>query len=74
MEIKKDGDDSKKNAAKYRDGSRHFEELNKALEFKKLPLRYWFKFLTPMDYDALFETVRSGSFRRWKSELMISLE
>lgn len=73
VEIKKDGDDSKKNAAKYRDGERHFEELNKALESKDIPQRYWFKFITPMDYDDFFEAVRSGGFRNWKSELMSSL-
>lgn len=73
VEIKKDGDDSKKNTAKYRDGKRHFEELNKALESKGIPQRYCFKFLTPMDYDAFFEAVRSGGFREWMSELMSSL-
>jgi type III restriction enzyme len=74
VEIKKDGDDSKKNAAKYRDGKRHFEELNKALASKGIPQRYWFKFITPTDYDDFFATVRSGGFRSWKSQLMNSLE
>jgi type III restriction enzyme len=73
VEIKKDGDDSKKNAAKYRDGKKHFEELNKALESKGIPQRYWFKFITPTDYDDFFAAVRSGGFRNWKSELMSSL-
>jgi type III restriction enzyme len=73
VEIKKDGDDSKKNAAKYRDGKRHFEELNKALESKDIPQRYWFKFITPTDYDDFFAAVRCGEFRNWKSELMSSL-
>ena len=58
---------------KYRDGKRHFEELNKALESKGIPQRYWFKFITPTDYDDFFAAVRSGGFRNWKSELMSSL-
>jgi len=70
VEIKKDGDDNKKNAAKYRDGKKHFDELNKALETNGNPQRYWFKFLTPSDYDDFFQAIRAGNYRRWRSELM----
>jgi len=73
VEIKKDGDDSKKNAAKYRDGKRHFEELNKSLESKGIPQRYWFKFLTPVDYDAFFKVLQTGQYRDWQSDLMNQL-
>jgi len=27
--------------------------------------RYWFKFLTPSDYDDFFQAVQSGNYRRW---------
>lgn len=73
VEIKKDGDDSKKNAAKYRDGKKHFDELNKALGGNGIPQRYWFKFLTPVDYDDLFQAVKDDKYRGWRSSLMNQL-
>ncbi|MCR4337391.1 MAG: DEAD/DEAH box helicase family protein, partial [Candidatus Omnitrophica bacterium] len=73
VEIKKDGDDSKKNAAKYRDGKRHFEELNKALGVNDISQRYWFKFLTHEDYDHFFQAVKEGKYRGWQSSLMNQL-
>lgn len=74
VEIKKDGDDSKKNKAKLRDGSRHFEDLNKALEGNGSKGRYYFKFLSPADYVAFFQAVRDGNYREWKSSLTNQLE
>ncbi|MBP8981037.1 MAG: DEAD/DEAH box helicase family protein [Syntrophobacterales bacterium] len=74
VEIKKDGDDSKKNAAKYRDGKRHFDELNKALAARDIPQRYWFKFLTPTDYDDFFQVLQEGRYQSWRSELMNMME
>ncbi|OGW13029.1 MAG: hypothetical protein A2035_01735 [Nitrospirae bacterium GWA2_42_11] len=74
LEIKKDDDDSKKNKAKYRDGSRHFEVLNKTLEVSGIPQRYYFIFLSPDDYVAFFQSVRDGSYKGWKSSLMNMLE
>jgi len=70
VEIKKDDDDSKKNKAKNRDGSRHFEDLNKALEANGISQRYYFIFLSPDDYVAFFQSVRDGSYKGWKSSLM----
>ena len=74
VEIKKDDDDSKKNKAKYRDGLKHFSELNSILEAKGNPQRYHFKFLTPKDYTDFFQSVRDGKHREWKSSLMNDLE
>jgi type III restriction enzyme len=73
VEIKKDGDDSKKNAAKYRDGKRHFDELNKALEMNENMQRYWFKFLTPSDYDDFYQALKDNKYRGWQSSLMNQL-
>ncbi|MDZ4164148.1 MAG: hypothetical protein U1C55_03380 [Smithellaceae bacterium] len=70
VEIKKDGDDSKKNAAKYRDGNKHFDELNKALGANGMAQRYWFKFLTPVDYGDFFQAVKDDKCRGWRSSLM----
>jgi hypothetical protein len=74
VEIKKDDDDSKKDKAKYRDGFKHFEELNNILESSGKKQRYYFKFLSPTDYVTFFESVRDGSYRIWKSSLMHELE
>jgi type III restriction enzyme len=70
IEIKKDGDDSKKNAAKYRDGMKHFESLNTALADQGSAFRYHFKFLTPQDYPAFFTAIRENSYPEWQSQLM----
>jgi type III restriction enzyme len=74
VEIKKDGDDNKKNKAKYRDGSKHFNDLNRALEINGNAQRYYFKFLSPTDYVSFFEAVRNGKYREWKSSLMNQLK
>ena len=70
VEIKKNGDDSKKNAAKYRDGKKHFDSLNKALAANGIAQRYWFKFLTPADYDDFFQALQTSRYQQWRSELM----
>ena len=46
VEIKKDGDDNSRNKAKLRDGARHFNDLNVALEKQAKVERYCFKFLS----------------------------
>lgn len=73
VEIKKDDDDSKKNKAKYRDGSRHFDDLNNVLKANGNKQRYYFKFLSPSDYVVFFQSVREGNYREWKSSLMNEL-
>lgn len=74
VEIKKDDDDSKKNKAKYRDGLKHFNELNTVLEENRNTQRYYFKFLSPKDYTDFFQSVRDGKHKEWKSSLMNDLE
>jgi type III restriction enzyme len=73
VEIKKDGDDSNRNKAKYRDGLVHFNKLNGALEQAKEEWRYHFKFLSPKDYTAFFGALKSGTIANWKSGLMQDL-
>jgi len=74
VEIKKDGDDSNRNKAKYRDGLEHFKNLNDALKRANESWRYHFKFLSPKDYIGFFDVIRSGHFSKWKSSLMQELE
>lgn len=73
VEIKKDGDDNNRNRAKLRDGSKHFDELNAALEKKGNPERYCFKFLSPGDYETFFQALREDSYLGWQSGLMNEL-
>lgn len=70
VEIKKDGDDSRKNAAKLRDGAKHFETLNAALAENGGKQRYYFKFLSPTDYAAFFTALKEGKHQAWQSSLM----
>jgi type III restriction enzyme len=73
IEIKQDGDDDNRNRAKYRDGLRHFANLNAKLEAAGEPWRYHFKFLSPADYTHFFAAVKSGNYASWKSSLMQEL-
>ena len=73
VEIKKDGDSSQRNKAKYRDGKIHFEELNKKLEEKKFNWKYYFYFLSPEDITEFFQALRESRYANWKSTLMQEL-
>lgn len=73
VEIKKDGDDSNRNKAKYRDGLEHFKNLNKTLRNVGESWIYHFKFLSPKDYVGFFDAVKSGRLSAWKSSLMQEL-
>jgi len=73
VEIKKDGDSSQRNKAKYRDGKIHFEELNKKLEEKKFNWKYYFYFLSPEDITEFFQALRENRYANWKSTLMQEL-
>jgi len=73
VEMKKDGDSSQKNKAKYRDGKIHFEELNKKLEEKKFNWKYYFYFLSPEDITEFFQALRENRYTNWKSTLMQEL-
>lgn len=73
VEIKKDGDDNSRNKAKLRDGARHFNDLNVALEKQAKVERYCFKFLSPEDFETFFQAVRDGQYQNWQSGLMNDL-
>lgn len=76
VEIKAEKDDSKKNQAKYRDGNKHFKELNAKLKQADKPDRYYFKFLSPESSDIanFFQSIKDGNYKEWKSILMEQLE
>lgn len=76
VEIKKEGDDSKKNKAKYRDGSEHFKNLNNKLIEEKIDYNYYFYFLSPENDDIVrfFQSVRENKYKKWGSSLMIGLK
>lgn len=73
VEIKKEGDTSQKNKAKYRDGKSHFEYLNQKLNEKGIDWQYHFYFLAPEDRTEFFQALRDNRYKNWKSKLMQQL-
>ncbi|MBD3288203.1 hypothetical protein GF337_05310 [candidate division KSB1 bacterium] len=73
VEIKKEGDTSQKNKAKFRDGKAHFEYLNQKLKEKNIDWKYCFYFLSPEDRTDFFQALRENRYKNWKSSLMQSL-
>ncbi len=73
VEIKADGDSSQKNKAKYRDGLKHFETLNKKLKDKGIDWEYHFYFLSSDNYTDFFQAIWNEKLA-WKSELMQLLD
>jgi type III restriction enzyme len=60
VETKVDNDNSDENRAKYRAAKRHFELLNNELANKNIPQRYYFCFLSPVDYKTFEQYVLDG--------------
>ncbi len=75
VEIKGEEDrDKNRSAAKFRDGKRHFETLNKKLVADGKPWKYYFYFLSPEDFTKFFKAVEESKFKIWTSSLMHDLE
>lgn len=76
VETKSDGDDSNINCAKYKAAKRHFELLNKALEAEGNKRRYFFYFLSPIDFNAFADYLSDGRLfsTTFHSKLMEMLE
>lgn len=72
VETKADGDYSEENRAKLRAGKRHFELLNNQLQGQGISQRYYFDFLSPVDYNTFFEFIIDGRF--FKTNYRSSLE
>mgnify|MGYP000902537220 CR=1 FL=1 len=76
VETKSDGDDSDVNCAKYKAAKRHFDLLNKALEIKGSSQRYFFYFLSPIDYNTFADYLSDGRIfnTTFHSKLMDQIE
>ncbi len=76
VEIKSDNDDNLENRAKNRAAKRHFELLNAELEKHGKPERYYFTFLSPVDYNTFADNVKDGRIfeSKFRSHLGILLE
>lgn len=76
VEIKSDNDDSIENKAKYRAAKRHFDLLNLELKMHGLSERYYFTFLSPVDYNTFADYVKDGRMftSNFRSHLEILLE
>ncbi len=72
VEIKSDGDDSEENKAKYRWAKKHFEDMNEELKKAKIKQKYFFHFLSPMNYSEFTEYLIDG--RLFKGEFRSVLE
>ncbi|MGQ9901978.1 MAG: DEAD/DEAH box helicase [Fimbriimonadales bacterium] len=70
IEVKMDNDVSDENRAKLRYAKEHFERVNQ-LQSEQ---RYYFKFLSPKNYNLFFEALRNGTYSHFKSDLEASLE
>jgi type III restriction enzyme len=69
VEIKGDEDVTEVNRGKLKYARKHFEEINK----KQSKFRYYFKFLSPQDYGPFFDSVRSGTYKEYVSNLEAEL-
>lgn len=69
VEIKSDEDITVVNKAKLKHARQHFDKINK----KQKKQRYYFKFLSPQDYSAFFESIKKGTYRSYNSNLEVDL-
>lgn len=76
VEIKADNDNSVENKAKNKAAKRHFDLLNSELERQGLEERYFFTFLSPMDYNIFAENLKDGRLFKgnFRSHLEILLD
>lgn len=76
VETKSDGDDSDVNCAKYKAAKRHFDLLNKALDSAGNKRKYYFYFLSPVDFNVFGDYLSDGRLFRttFHSKLMELLE
>lgn len=70
IEIKMDNDISDENRAKLRYAKEHFVRVN-GLQKEQ---RYYFKFLSPENYDLFFKALREKTYKDFKSELEVKIE
>jgi len=69
IEIKADNDVSKENKAKLKYAKEHFKRLNKL----QSDFNYYFKFLSPSNYDLFFQVLREGKYKTFKSKIEAEL-
>lgn len=70
LELKMDDDVTDENKAKLKYAREHFDKLNE-LQKKNL---YYFKFISPSDYDLFFESLKDKTYSKFKSSLEADLE
>ncbi|MBI2450840.1 MAG: DEAD/DEAH box helicase family protein [Parcubacteria group bacterium] len=70
LELKMDDDVTDENKAKLKYAREHFEKLNE-LQKKN---HYYFKFISPSDYDLFFESLKDKTYSKFKSSLEADLE
>lgn len=73
VETKADNDATAQNAGKGRAADAHFALVNTMLKDQGSDRRYVFRFLSPVDYDRFFESLRDGKLDSFKSTLQGAL-
>jgi type III restriction enzyme len=73
VETKDDKDDSEMNAGKLKYATEHFKTINDLLKRGKQKRRYYFHFVSPMDYSRFFEALRQGKIDTFVSTLQGAL-
>lgn len=69
VEIKGEGDITAVNKGKLKGAENHFKEINKKQEEAK----YYFKFLSPMDFSSFFDSIKGGAYKAYRSNLEADL-
>jgi len=76
-EVKDDqeiSEPSPENVKKNEYAKRHFERVNRRLEEAGSPQRYKFTFVTPRDFQTLFQMMRDGRVMDFRSDLDVKLD
>jgi type III restriction enzyme len=75
VETKADDDSSAVNVGKLKYATDHFKAVNDLLaKQKSVKRRYYFHFVSPMDYDQFFEALRDGKIDSFVSTLQAALK
>jgi type III restriction enzyme len=74
VETKADDDNSPVNVAKLKYATDHFNAVNELLKKKRREKRYFFHFVSPLDYNRFFEALRDGKTASFVSTLQAALK
>jgi type III restriction enzyme len=74
VETKADDDDSAVSVGKLKYAAEHFKAVNGLLAKNGEKRRYYFHFVSPVDYNRFFEALRDGKIDSFVSTLQAALK